>query len=203
MATLTPPGSPGPEPGADRALVAAVLGGDRDRFAELVERHGAPVWAAVSRFLGDQDDAREVFQETWCRALERLASLKEPDRLRSWLLSIALNQCRSRGRRRREVSLDPALESRGFEPEATGLDPHAALERADERAQLRAAVARLPTRQREVVELRLAEGLSHAEIAAALGIREDNARANLYQALRRLKAELDGSAPKAPDGDER
>lgn len=192
-----PDPGPGPGPGRDQALVAAVLGGDRERFGELVERHGAPVWAAVSRFLGDVDDANEVFQETWLRALERLASLKEPDRLRSWLLSIALNLCRSRHRRRREVGLQAAAAEdeswAGSEPAGALEEPHEALEREDELGRLRAAVAQLPPRQRAVVELRLAEGLSHAEIAAALGIREENARANLYQALRRLKAELHGT----------
>ena len=73
------------------------------------------------------------------------------------------------------------------------VDPGAQAEQTDDLERMRAAVARLPTRQRQVVELRLAEGLGHAEIAAALGIREDNARANLYQALRKLRAELDES----------
>ena len=192
---LSTPGSPLGGTEDDGALVAAVLGGDRERFAELVERHGAPVWAAVSRFLGDEGEAQEVFQETWLRALERLASLKDPGRLRSWLLSIALNLCRSRGRRRRELSLERMVEESGAEPVGAGSleaprDPAAAAERADDLERMRAAVRRLPGRQRQVVELRLAEGLGHAEIAAALGITEDNARANLYQAMRKLKADL-------------
>jgi RNA polymerase sigma-70 factor (ECF subfamily) len=170
----------------DSRIVAAVLAGERARFGELVERHGGPVWSVITRSLKHGDDAREVFQETWLRALERLDTLREPERLRSWLLSIAMNQCRSRYRRGTE-QLAPELEQ---ELVSTDAGPDAALERGDEVAKLHSAIARLPERQRQVIELRLSAGLGHREIAAALGIREDNARANLYQAMRRLKAEL-------------
>jgi RNA polymerase sigma-70 factor (ECF subfamily) len=185
--------------GEDRSVIEAVLAGDRERFGELVERHSGPVWGVISRFLANQDDAREVFQETWVRALERLASLKNPDRLRSWLFSIALNQCRSRHRSKtagpRLVSLSrpPAdFESAGkaLDPAADTPGPAEQLVAADDQARLLTAIQTLPTRQREVLELRLTAGLSHGEIASALGIREDNARANLYQAMRHLKAQL-------------
>jgi len=62
------------------------------------------------------------------------------------------------------------------------------LARAEQITLLRVRVAELPPRQREVVDLRLNHGLSHAEIAGLLDIREDAARASYYQALRRLKA---------------
>jgi len=182
-----------PAGGEDRSVIEAVLAGDRERFSELVERHSAAVFGVISRFLGNPDDAREVFQETWVRALERLASLKRPERLRSWLFSIALNQCRSRHRSKsagpRLVSLSgrPA-DAEDFDPAATAPGPSEVLEAADDQERLTRAIQTLPPRQREVLELRLTGGLNHTEIAAALGIREDNARANLYQAMRQLKA---------------
>lgn len=186
-----------PAGGEDRSVIEAVLAGDRERFGELVERHSAAVFGVISRFIGNSDDAREVFQETWVRALERLASLKRPERLRSWLFSIALNQCRSRHRVKtsglRLVSLSHAPsaqdgQARELDPATSEPGPSDVLEAADESARLAAAIQTLPPRQREVLELRLTGGLNHAEIAAALGIREDNARANLYQAMRHLKA---------------
>ena len=182
----------GSESGGDRLVIAAVLAGDRERFGELVESHKAAVWGVIARFLSNPDDAREVFQETWLRALERLQSLRDPDRMRSWLFSIALNQCRSRHRAQKHLRLPSRRGEAEAEPVADELGPAEALVRRDEEACLFEAIAGLPTRQREVLELRLSGGLNHAEIAAVLGIREDNARANLYQAMRRLKAELRG-----------
>ena len=186
----------GNEESGDHLVIAAVLAGDRERFGELVEHHQEAVWGVIARFLPNQDDAREVFQETWLRALERLQSLRDPERLRSWLFSIALNQCRSRHRARslapRQLRLVGESETeRGLlEPAATTLGPVELLTRRDESERFAAAIAHLPARQREVLELRLSGGLSHAEIATVLGIREDSARANLYQAMRRLKAQL-------------
>src|SRR5688572_13204277 len=70
----------------------------------------------------------------------------------------------------------------------------AALEAGEERARIERACARLPERQREVFEMRVLANLTHAEIAALLGIREDASRASYYQALRKLRAELEDEA---------
>ena len=175
---------------ADLENIEAVLAGDRDAFHGIVERHGPPVWSGLTRLLGNREDAREVFQETFTRAFERLGSLREPGRLRSWLLSIALNQARARLRRPLSMrALDPAEEQLGI---AGSAPPSSEAAETHERAELvLAAVAALPPRQRQVVELRMNSELSHAEIAAALGISEDASRANYYQGLRQLKARLE------------
>ncbi len=170
---------------SDAEIVARVLAGERDLFHALVRRHEGPVWAVLRARVADRDEARELFQETWVRAFERLGALREPDRTRSWLLSIALNLCRERGRRpaARELA-DAADEPSGAAPVG------AELERAELEGRLADAVARLPPRQREVVALRLSGELSHAAIAELLAITPESARANLYQGLRRVRSEL-------------
>ena len=168
----------------DGDIITQVLAGDRDRFHELVQRHAAPLWGTVRASLSNRDDAHEVFQETWLRAFQRLDSLRDPRRLRAWLVTIALNLVRQHLRRRSiPAEPDAVLE------EALGVG-----ERAEERAArveelglLRERLAALPPRQREVMDLRIHHELSHAEIADVLGIREDASRANYYQALRRLR----------------
>ena len=133
----------------------------------------------------DREDAREVFQETWLRAFERLESLREPRRLRSWLLSIALNLARQRLRRASPEPLDEACPEAAGTP--GGVRVGEELEREELLERTREEIEALPPRQREVVRLRIQQGLSHGEIAALLGIREENARANYYQGLRRLR----------------
>ena len=72
------------------------------------------------------------------------------------------------------------------------------LELDDDLARLRGRLAELPPRQREVVVLRHYQGLSFAEIAQALDIREDAARANHYQGLQRLRRALGGGTERSP-----
>ena len=175
-----PPDDPDPE------LVARFLAGDRDSFAVLVRRHASPLWSTVRGALRDSEEARDVFQETWLRAFQGLAGLRDPGRMRSWLLTIAFNLVRQRHRRRRDEAVFDETE---VPPEEEGGAP-AALEDDEERHDLRRELELLPPRQREVMDLRLNHELSHAEVAERLGISEESSRANYYQALRRLRARL-------------
>ncbi len=121
------------------------------------------------------------------RAFERLHELRDPSRVRAWLVSIARNE--SRARLRRKGAFDAA--SSGTEDALVDPDAHDGLDhlaRTEELGGLRVLIERLPERQREVLDLRLNHELSHGEIADALGITPENSRANYYQALRKLRA---------------
>ena len=109
-----------PPPLDDRALIARVLAGERESFHVLLQRHTAPILASLQGLLRQREDAREVLQETWLRAWADLARLREPERLRAWLLSIALNLARARRRRGLERTgeadaLEPAAGAREVE----------------------------------------------------------------------------------------
>lgn len=168
------------------------MAGDHQAFHELLERHSAPLFATLRARLANREDAREVLQETWLKAWEHLERLREPERLHAWLLTIALNLVRARQRRSLERNAaEGELEGAAAEP------GRAQLVEDEELARLRARMAELPARQREVVDLRVNHELSHAEIARLLGIREEASRANYYQALRRLKGALAGEGDDA------
>jgi RNA polymerase sigma-70 factor (ECF subfamily) len=140
-------------------------------------------FATLFATLGQREDAREVLQETWLRAYQHLARLREPTRFRAWLLTIALNLARARHRRARAQGLEPD----GEQEARAVLDDGDRLERLEELSALRRLMAELPARQRKVVDLRVNHELSHAEIAGLLAISEEASRANYYQALKRLK----------------
>ncbi|HED67055.1 MAG TPA: sigma-70 family RNA polymerase sigma factor [Planctomycetes bacterium] len=171
----------------DSELVARVLGGESERFHDLVNRHTGPLWSTIRGSVSNVEDAREILQETWMRAFERLDRLREPGRLRSWLLSISLNLVRQRHRRRGVVEAEPNEGLDRFPDEAR----EGAAERAeqkDEVESMRRRIAGLPPRQRQVLDLRLNHELSHAEIASVLGISAESSRANYYQAVRKLRS---------------
>jgi RNA polymerase sigma-70 factor (ECF subfamily) len=186
---------------SDREDVARVLAGDRDSFHGIVRRHAAPLWSTVRASVRSLEDAHEVFQETWVRALQRLDSLRDPGRLRAWLLSIALNLVRQEHRRQGVVAEAPGEVLDRFE-DAAGVDPARAAAENELVDDLRARIAELPDRQREVLDLRLNHELSHGEIADLLGITPESSRANTYQALRKLRAALASETEDAPTGPE-
>ncbi|HEX2184209.1 MAG TPA: sigma-70 family RNA polymerase sigma factor, partial [Chloroflexota bacterium] len=165
--------------------------GDEHAFARLFERY----WDAVCRFLvrlvGDADDAGDLAQEVFVQ-LYRKPPVAEGVPLRAWLYRVALNRGynamrASRRRRTREdlVANDPT--SAG-QPGAAGDDLAAVANRAEERDLIRQVLLRLPERQRDCLTLRN-EGLSYAEIAAAVGIAPGSVGTLLARAERAFKAE--------------
>jgi len=187
------------------ALVAAFLVGDDDAFGELVRRNERVVLSIVRRYARTADDARDLAQRTFLRAFEaaRRALRHGPRRdavpFRRWLLRVAVNLSKNHVRdeaRRTHAPLSFAGAARGdAEPGAAALQSPApdavdALSRAEDAARLRAAVLRLPRRQREVLTLRIDGELPFAEIAGALGISENAAKVTFHHATRRLRAAL-------------
>ena len=154
----------------------------------LVREYARPIHAYLWRLLREPSAAEECLQETFLRAATAAARGDQVTHPRAWLYAVATNTARSYGRgvsrrERREQVLDPDLEDRGATvPEA-----------AEKRARLRlveSAVGRLPPKQRGALVLRKYQGLSYDEIGAALGCSPASARANVYQALRRMRGWL-------------
>lgn len=161
-----------------------------DAFAALVEHHGADVLRYLVRLVGNRDDAQDACQDALLRAHRAFGRLPSDANRRAWLYRIATNSARNlvRGRRRRlERTADVDLEH--LPARATALP--------EQRAELRAiarAVAALPPRQRAALMLRQFHDRDYGEIAAILGGSADGARANVYQALRKLRAVLGRNA---------
>jgi len=158
-------------------------------LAELTERHRPEVLRYLVRLLGDPAEAEDACQEAFLRAHRAFARLGSAANSRAWLYRIAtnsgLNAARSRSRRvarAADVDLDTL-------PAEAGMSP----ERREQLLAVRRAVAGLPPRQRAALMLRQFQGFDYAEIAAALGGNQGAARANVYQALRKLRAALGGT----------
>ena len=165
-------------------------------FDELVERHSAEIFAYVWRLLREAHDAEDCLQETFLRAFRSYGRVRAGTNYRAWLYKIATNTARSQWKRRkrseiRTVDLDP--EQRADEmPVADRVERQALL------AAVARAVEELPAQQRAALIMRKYQELSYAEIAAALECTEAAARANVYQAVKKLQAKFvlnEGGAP--------
>lgn len=165
------------------ALVVRAQAGDRAAFGALVRELQEPLYRSVMRLLRHSPDARDVVQRALLRAWTGLPGLQTPQAFRSWVFSIALNLARNHLRDARGKRFEPVEDAR-LSVEARA---HRALSDHEDRLRLRAALAQLPPRQREVVTLRIDAELSFKAIAEAVGCSEGAARVNFHHGMRRLK----------------
>ena len=179
------PGGRSGEP--DGALLRDYLAGDEAAFEELWRRHHAAVHAIVRRYAGAPEDARDLTQRAFLRAVgaARRASPGGDDfPFRPWLFRIAVNLGKNHLRDEVRWRRAPVRELDDAHDGAAPADE--LLSRRDRERQVKEAVLRLPRRQREVLTLRIDAGLPFAEVARTLGITEGNARVHFHHAARRL-----------------
>jgi RNA polymerase sigma-70 factor (ECF subfamily) len=168
----------------DRTLVDAFLGGRRDAFDVIVERHQRSVYQLCYRFVNNHEDASDLAQDVFVRAFKGLRNFKNESSLGTWLYRVGVNTCLNRlaARRTRTEPIDasPRVDTRA-------VDPLANIVRDERLAVVRMAIAKLPPKQRATLMLRVYEELSHEEIARVLGSSVGAAKANFFHALGNLK----------------
>jgi RNA polymerase sigma-70 factor, ECF subfamily len=190
---MDPNSDPNADPRSDpqSALDAALTDGlaeDLDgSFEGLVQAHVDRLYSIALRILGNRSDAEEAAQDALVRAYRALggydaARIREL-RLRPWLTTIVVNVCRNRTRVRRIRTSELRFEP-GDEPV---VDPVA---RRDVREAWAALLMTLPSAQRIAIVLRHVDGLSYAEMAAALGKPEGTLKAQVHRGLAALRDAL-------------
>ena len=181
------PSAPGDAPVADdRELVERVKAGDAGAYDALVRRHLARATGIARRLLGNIEDAEDLVQEAFMRALDRLASFDTGRAFAPWFYRLLINAGLNA---RKARALRAAEPERGDEP-SRGASPLELTERKEIRERFAAALAALPPRQRLVVSMCEVDGLSTTEIAESLGISPETVRWHHHQARQTLRAAL-------------
>ena len=173
----------------ERELVTACLSGQREAFDVIVERHRRTIYQLCYRFVGNHEDASDLAQEVFLRAYRGLRRFRGQSLLGTWLYRIGVNVCLNRVSAKQPVS-EP-IDARQH-PDDRAADPSTELLRAERATQVRAAIARLPRKQRAALVLRIYHELSHEEIAGVLGSSVGAVKANFFHALGNLKKLLSG-----------
>jgi len=171
----------------ETVLAARFRAGDRGAFDEIVTLHRGAVYSVARRLLRSHEDADEAAQVAFVRAWSSRARFRGDAQLKTWLTRIVLNVSKSMLSARR-VEHDLPDES-GWDVSG-GADPDVRLDRVRLRHELRRAVGGLPPRQREVVMLKVYEGLTHREVAEILELSAGTVKAHLHQAVSNLKRVL-------------
>jgi RNA polymerase sigma-70 factor, ECF subfamily len=181
----------------ESGMIAAILGGDVQLFHELIRPYERRVYAMALSFLHNEADAEDAAQEAFLKAFRNLGSFRGDAKFGTWLVSITLNEARSRIRRRDTIkmeSLDEPADEQGPALPALLRDwkeiPSEALERKEVRVLLEKAITALPLIYREVFRLRDVEEMSVNETAQALGITIASVKVRLHRARMMLQKNL-------------
>ena len=195
---------------ADRAIAKKILRGDENAFRELFDSFFPRLYRfALVRLNGDREEAREMVQQTFCKAFERLDSYRGEASLYGWMCQICRNTITDMGRRRqRENRRVPLLEEDGTiqgiletlaAPESE--EPESAMWRLDMMRLIQATLDNLPGHYGDVLEWKYVDGLSVKEIADQLDVGPKAAESLLTRAraaFREAIAAITGSADVLP-----
>jgi RNA polymerase sigma factor (sigma-70 family) len=170
MATITHANGPGPGR-TDAELARAAAAGDRRAFAGIYDRYADRLHDFCIGMLRNRDSAADCVQDTFCTAAANLTSLREMDKLRPWLYSIARNEALKRLRERRRERPSDEL------PDVASSDagPTTLAHRLELANLVAEAAGGLSDRDRTVLELTYRHGMDGPELAEALGVSQTNA----------------------------
>jgi RNA polymerase sigma-70 factor (ECF subfamily) len=171
----------------DATQMARVRSGDRDAFADLVDRHKDAVVNYLTRLTGNRDRAEDLAQETFLRLFRSAGSYSEQGLLRGYLFRIATNLVRSEERREKRLRL--LLPFLGRQDHTEPAAPSGLL-RQEMHREVSAAVAQLPLRYRVPLVLHEIEGWAYSDIAQALGCREGTVKSRIHRGRQQLKERL-------------
>ena len=178
---------------SDAELVSRWRDGDRPSLEMLLRRYESDIYGYLVRLLGNRHDAEDAAQNAFVNAVRSLPRYRERGTFKSWLFRIAHREggriLRRRRRSRESVGLHGPAAEAAMPVDRTTPDSNAMSH--EDAVRVRAALERLPAREREVVVLRTYTGLTFREIAAITACPINTALARMHRATGRLRAWLE------------
>lgn len=173
-------------------LVSECIAGNEDAIEMLVRQYEGSVFRLALSIVGDTAEANEITQDTFIAALRALPAYEEQKSFKAWLFTIAVNQSRSRLRKRRTLERLKASLTTLFHVELQKqVLPEEMVIQNEKEAALWTALQQMDERHRMVVILRYFHELSVMEIAEVLAINEGTVHSRLHNAREKLKSALE------------
>ena len=178
-------------------MIAAVLAGEIQVYHELIYPYERSVYVMALSYMKNKADAEDVAQEAFVRAFRKLSTFRAESKFSTWLISITINEARTRLRRQALVRMEPLDqlpdEDKGVSP-ALLRDwreiPSETIEREEVRILIQQAVEQLPDIYQQVFLLRDVEELTISETAKALNISIPSVKVRLHRARMMLQKQL-------------
>jgi len=186
--------------GSDTELISSFLKGNVDAFNTLVIRWEKTVYNFILRYVGDEDEAKDICQESFIKVYKNIRKFEGRANFSTWLYRIAINQCNDQLKKRKQLNyivdidlseLDDGMLANYNSRDKEGNDqPDKQYQRSELRRILKNALTLLPDEQRLVVVLKEYQGLKFKEIAKLLKCSENTAKSRMYYGLTTLKRVL-------------
>ena len=168
------------DPAEDRRLAAGCAAGDGSAFEEIYRRFGERMKSIAWNHLGNTNDAEDAVQETFIKIHRAASTFTGEASFATWAYRILVNTCFDVLRKRKRRVAEAPIETIVVERSGMNVDDA-------KRITLRKMLDQLPEQRRAVFMLFEIEGLSHAEIAAILGITEGNSKWILFATKKELQ----------------
>ena len=193
---------------SDEDLFSAYLDGDREAFAEIVQRYADELVMFLTKQTGSRAAAEDVFQETFLQIHQTAATFDRTRRFKPWLYTIAVNKGRDyhrRNARRKAMSLSATIDTSGEGQSfadllEAGVDqPWEGMMGTEDRAQVKQVVDGLPEHFREILLLSYYQKMSYTQIAETLEIPLGTVKSRLHSAVAAFGRGLGGPTEEGTD----
>jgi RNA polymerase sigma-70 factor (ECF subfamily) len=178
---------------SDEKLVQSARSGNKAAFVELWRRHSSTVFRAAYRIVKNREDAEDLAQETFLKALDHLQSFNGTSKFSTWLVRIGINAALGELRRRRSrpeayfESLNNGDSQWHWEIPDKAIDIEAGLLKSEVIDWMNVAISRLNPSLRTVVEMQQRHEYSHTEIALLANLSVPAVKSRLSRARRALR----------------
>lgn len=172
----------------DQATIERFLAGDSVAFTQLMNKYRKVVYAVAYRYSGNHEEANDLTQEAFIKAYKSLKNFRGEASFKTWLLRIVTNlsiNLKKSGRMSKDSGYVPEDMDEGASPEA--LDQVLTSQR---NAQLYAAIAKLPPKQKQALMLKTFEDMTCDQVAEAMNCSAGTVKANVFNAIKKLKGFL-------------
>jgi len=179
----------------EKELIARMKAGDFEAFTELLDAHKDKIYALVHRLAGNKENAEDIIQETFLKAIDNIGQFRGDSSFGTWLYAIALNLSRAQFAAQKQVELLPLEDYLPQSGETHGSqsqlfdwrDPHKVLETQELRKVIDEALEKLPYQYREAFLLRYYNDLTVKEVAELTGQSEASAKSRILRARLALR----------------
>lgn len=165
--------------------------GDRQAFAELVERHRNGVFRLIYRWVGQKELGEELAQDVFLKAFRDLSNFREESKFSTWIYQIALNRCRdhwrSQSRKPESALVHDAIPDQPSELPS----PETEVERIGDAGRLRQALQELPGIYRDALSLRYFGESNYEEMSEISGEGVSNLKMRVARGLAQLRKKLE------------
>jgi RNA polymerase sigma-70 factor (ECF subfamily) len=176
----------------DIQLIEECKGGNFNNFRKLVELSSPFAYSVAFRMLGDEDEAKDVVQETMVTIWQKLKKIKTAEVYKTWMYRIVVNKCYDEMRKRkRNPEFVTDEQTWQLISNRISESPSTALENNETSKIIRMLTEKLSIKQKAVFVLSEIEGMSNDEISGITGISKSAVKANLYHARKSISEKIE------------